>query len=467
MTRVVRVCLLLNELSKGLRLIPLFFEDALEQERTPTLQTINPLTEESQQHEEQESSSLMPTTSESIEPAREEPESPDFRLADGNQSSITPSFLLTPPRTRQSFLNSSKPEFHTPPPPRGLPELPEPPSLGSDDENNDDSISQIGTNLSLADITPAGVVGGGNGIGDFTALKTPKPPGAWFATPAPSTKVAVLESDDSAGGFVDSSDIDLPKKTSHSQSIFPQTPAPPGGWAYTPVARQRAYSDPKSMLNEGGLTASAAPPGRAHTMPSKTPIGPGGWANTPGVARKSILKVRFDPDVTAQGHESSDALPDSIVTPTHKAPAIKPFTDDARSTTPELVRPVTPPPSRSPRKHKRSPSVRVVDAFGNEQKNPVRKRDTPSPTPSTPRTRSGIRIVNALGEEVKEEPVPTSETIEEIPVEQSQMTQLTRVEALQRVRQGIQELAEGIESLDLYVSPHNCASLGIDGIFLG
>ncbi len=68
---------------------------------------------------------------------------------------------------------------------------------------------------------------------------------------------------------------------------------------------------------------------------------------------------------------------------------------------------------------------------------------------------------------MKEEPGPTIEIIEENALEQSQIAPLTRVEALQRVRQGIQELAEGIESLDLCVLLDNHIPLMIDRTFLG
>ena len=115
--------------------------------------------------------------------------------------------------------------------------------------------------------------------------------------------------------------------------------------------------------------------------------------------------------------------------------------DRERPATPEPVMPATP-PSQSPGKHKRSPGVRVVDAYGNEQKQDS-GRVSPSPMPPASWHKSGIRHVDALGREMTEE---SREDLHENGSEEN--IPMTRVEALQRVRQGIQELAEGIESLD-------------------
>jgi len=87
----------------------------------------------------------------------------------------------------------------------------------------------------------------------------------------------------------------------------------------------------------------------------------------------------------------------------------------------------------------------VVDAYGNERKRDSRQESL-SPTLSAPWNKNGIRIVDALGREMKEESGERIEDIQESGIAEN--TPMTRVEALQRVRQGIQELAEGIDSLD-------------------
>jgi len=355
----------------------------------------------------------------------------NFQLPD--QPSSVPSFLSTPPRSRQLF-SSSQLEFQTPSPPKGgLPDLPEPPSA-------DVTVNEVSPQFNTVHIDPVGKLR--DGRGDVLTLKTPRPPGGWVATPG--TSFFQPNRDDSNQAYINSSDDGLLKTRTRSRSALPRTPAAPGGWAFTPATvRRRSQSDPKATSNEGGLATPVNPVGWANTLPPKTPAPPGGWLSTPGVAassRKSILKVRFEPDVTSSVNESSDIQSDSSVYPTNGFSAL----DWERPTTPEPVMPVTP-PSRSPEKRKRSPGVRVVDAYGNEQKRHPRQ-ESPSPTLSAPRSKNGIRIVDALGREMKGERI---EDIQENGLAEN--IPMTRVEALQRVRQGIQELAEGIESLDWFV----------------
>src|SRR5713101_9390643 len=79
-----------------------------------------------------------------------------------------PSFELSTPRPS---LSTSKIEFETPPPPKGLPELPGPPSSSEDETESIDIASpnrQSDVPLSL------------------NVTKPPRVPGAWAATPAPA-----------------------------------------------------------------------------------------------------------------------------------------------------------------------------------------------------------------------------------------------------------------------------------------
>jgi len=357
----------------------------------------------------------------------------DFQLPD--QSSSVPSFISTPPRSRQLFPNSQL-EFQTPSPPKGgLPDLPEPPSA-------DVTVDEILPQFNTVHIDTEFVGELRNGRGDVSTLKTPRPPGGWVTTPGAS--FFQPNRDDSNQAYIDSSDDGLLRTRTRSRSALPRTPAAPGGWAFTPATvRQRSQSDPKAVSNEGELATPVSSVVRANTLPPKTPAPPGGWLNTPGVtssSRRSILKVRFEPDVTSSVNESSDIQSDNSVYPTNgfSAPGRE------RPTNPEPVMPVTP-PSRSPGKRKRSPGVRVVDAYGNEQKQDTRQ-EPPSPTLSAPLSKNGIRIVDALGRQMKEELGEHTEDFQENGLAEN--IPMTRVEALQCVRQGIQELAEGIESLD-------------------
>lgn len=404
------------------------------QERTPTIQMIEPPLEDSLEYAPQ---LPMTVNNEDVSNAHEdgdfELEPLNFQLPD--QPSFVPSFLSTPPRSRQLF-SSSQLEFQTPSPPRGgLPDLPEPPSA-------DVTVDEVLPQFNTMHIDAESVGEPENGRSDVSTLKTPRPPGGWVATPG--TSFFQPNRDDLKQAYIDSSDDGLLKTRTRSRSALPRTPAAPGGWAFTPAAvRQRSQSDPKATSNQGGLATPVNSVGWANTLPLKTPAPPGGWLNTPGVtasSRKSILKVRFEPDVASSANESSDIQSDSSVYPINGFSA----PDWERPTTPEPAMPVTPPP-RSPGKRKRSPGVRVVDAYGNERKRDSRQESL-SPTLSAPWNKNGIRIVDALGREMKEESGERIEDIQESGIAEN--TPMTRVEALQRVRQGIQELAEGIDSLD-------------------
>lgn len=381
------------------------------QDRTPTLQVLDTLSEETSAQEH------VSAVNESYE-----------NFISTNEPHISfPSVLSTPPRSH----NDSKPQFETPPPPKGLPDLPGPPSSPSVDENQE-SLPEFLISPTPADVTPPDGMEG-RLINGSTTFKTPKPPGGWLTTPGPFTREQFTLKG-SVNGFVESSDDGaLPLKSNYSRATMARTPLPPGGWMNTPASRM-ADSDAESIINEGGLTTPVGSIGRASNFPLKTPAPPGAWALTPATTRKGALKVRFDPDAT---NEFNTTLPDSSSQTTNPM-AVSEI--GARSSTPEPITPITP-PSRSPRKHKRSPSVRLVDAFGNENRDErLRRRTSPSPTPSSMRSKSGIRIVDALGLEVQGE-----ETVSEV----NEEGPLSRVEALQRVKLGIQELAEGIESLDM------------------
>lgn len=404
------------------------------QERTPTIQMIEPPLEDSLEYAPQ---LPMTVNNEDVSNAHEdgdfELEPLNFQLPD--QPSFVPSFLSTPPRSRQLF-SSSQLEFQTPSPPRGgLPDLPEPPSA-------DVTVDEVLPQFNTMHIDAESVGEPENGRSDVSTLKTPRPPGGWVATPG--TSFFQPNRNDLKQAYIDSSDDGLLKTRTRSRSALPRTPAAPGGWAFTPATvRQRSQSDPKATSNQGGLATPVNSVGWANTLPLKTPAPPGGWLNTPGVtasSRKSILKVRFEPDVASSANESSDIQSDSSVYPINGFSA----PDWERPTTPEPAMPVTPPP-RSPGKRKRSPGVRVVDAYGNERKRDSRQESL-SPTLSAPWNKNGIRIVDALGREMKEESGERIEDIQESGIAEN--TPMTRVEALQRVRQGIQELAEGIDSLD-------------------
>src|SRR5713101_5394021 len=135
-----------------------------------------------------------------------------------------PSFKLSTPRPS---LSTSKIEFETPPPPKGLPELPGPPS-SSEDETESIDIASPNRDVPLS----------------LNVTKTHRVPGAWAATPA------------------------LPRS---------QTPQPTSS-SFTPakLSRARTNSLPQTSFTET-QTSTAAPPSalsRAGTLPIRTPAPP-------------------------------------------------------------------------------------------------------------------------------------------------------------------------------------------------
>src|SRR5712671_3129832 len=184
---------------------------------------------------------------------------PNASFADDHDSEVSspdaapvdaaPSFeLSTPPRPRPSF-STSRIEFETPPPPKGLPELPGPPS-SEDDTGNIALMSMNRQN---------------DGPLNLAATKTPRPPGAWAATPAPARS-------------------QTPQPT--SSSLIPAK-----------LSRARSNSLPQTSFTDS-QSSIAIPPSalsRAGTLPTRTPAPPGGWFSTPGsLRRKGLMKVRFD-----------------------------------------------------------------------------------------------------------------------------------------------------------------------------
>jgi hypothetical protein len=212
--------------------------------------------------------------------------------------------------------------------------------------------------------------------------------------------------------------------------------------------------------------------------------------------RKSILKVRFDiteseASTAEVEHQRSplppgrisalDFLPDGHARRVESVPSKmtngSAQVDDVHDPIP--ARPVTPersttPASRanipSPRSLRKSPTVKVVDAFGRE-----RIDDIPTPadtqdvvdgrvdangalrsllsaeTLHTPRAqhKSNIRIVDAMGREIEEKVVPVIEPLfeEELLVLHDD-SPVGRTETLAQMRQTLREWADGLSDGD-------------------
>lgn len=376
--------------------------------------------------------------------------------------------LQTPPR--RPSLSTSRIEFQTPSPPRNFPALPGPPSSEDDTDHDIDD-----------DRTPINRTSDNNFLGNLTAMKTPKPPGAWMATPQP-----------------------IPKE-------------PPPRPSSTPPERTPPPSD-QTFLTPGPSSLS-----RASTMPTQTPAPPGGWINTPGgsLKRKNLLKVRFDVEPGDLSSDSMASLP--MVGPADLKPlngldikSMRSAADDSdvklngfaapsaqvvqspkeitpveREPTPPLPQPTVSRPIRAPG----APSVRVVDAFGRETKldepppvipiaeeepvsvdwkasrhqasdaqhAPTTSSSRNSKGKSTERNRSIVRFVDSMGREIieGEEEAPTKKLKRKSssskkkrhapPAEdlsEEFIPPTSHNEALARVRETIAHLAEDLDEVD-------------------
>ncbi|KAL0956123.1 hypothetical protein HGRIS_002290 [Hohenbuehelia grisea] len=319
------------------------------------------------------------STSSIIQEPSPPPSPASARLLGASHSS---SLLETPPR-RSSF-NSSKVIFQTPSPPKGLPDLPGPPSE-SDFDSERDALG--------AQFTPSGERP--NGRLDFSSMKTPKPPGAWMTTPVSQrAESEPLEERKSESEF--SAGLATPAASMSRASLLAQTPAPPGAWAATPAPR------------------------------------------------KSILKVRFDAlnhadggvessDGAASASEETQGVPGASSGPTGR-PASSVKVEDVDETIP-----TTPQPSaaRGNREHRRTPSIRVLDAFGRDA-TPELKKAQAAAERSIRSEQSSIRIVDAMGREVEN----NGESID------GDTSILDRDDALARVRSGLAELAADMSDYD-------------------
>ncbi|KAG9316683.1 hypothetical protein JVU11DRAFT_2743 [Chiua virens] len=385
---------------------------------------------------------------------------------------ISPSFsLVTPPRSMSLGSSTSILDFRTPSPPHDLPDLPAPP-LSSDD----DMFGGTPTRDRRAEVNS-----------NFTLTKTPKPPGAWTATPLPPR---------------------LGNRSSSPADTFSLESTPP---AFTSTPLTRAATLPHMgaeaeahSVDEDRLLTPVGSLSRARSLPLRTPAPPGAWMATPAQPalltngadqsqfgslgrRKGLLKVRFDvaesETSATEGHPNSPLSAIRLVNPELPLPKLamdgevlngvsKPgsiSTVPQRPATPE--RPTTPnsrESAPSPRSLRKSPSVRLVDAFGRERVNEERVVVPPinlpnehadrerkaTTSPLTPR-RSLIRIVDAMGRgvgeaaEIPDAPEDRKNKSFETDVSVvSDDTPLGHAEALSRMRKTLKDLAESLSDAD-------------------
>ncbi|KAK0455406.1 uncharacterized protein EV420DRAFT_1272360, partial [Desarmillaria tabescens] len=216
-----------------------------------------------------------------------------------------------------------------------LPELPGPPSSGSESEQDAEPVGQV------------------------AVLKTPRPPGAWAYTPAPRlARSNSLPVEEETNGGPSSPENSTP--LARTTSLPPQTPAPPGGWLMTPKKSVR-FDPPPADSDQSGAEI--------------TP-------NSSADFREETIHNEQRPSRTTR--ENGILKPSSVLNIDSNIPDI-------------------PPTPVSPSKSRRMPTVNFVDEYGQEEK--------PDKNHGSPRNRSAVRIVDAMGREVDDSIVSLEEPL--------------------------------------------------------
>ncbi|EFI28186.1 hypothetical protein CC1G_14213 [Coprinopsis cinerea okayama7 len=408
-------------------------EDGSPQELTPTLKTIPPPPVDSPEPpptpiaQPLEVSAAGPQDASQPEFFESEVDAPYNSTPLDPSNHELPSFTATPPRDSSS-RSYSKLELKSPSH-AGVPELPGPPT----DESDSDVTWQTPAQTRLF---PSAA--------DSTAFKTPRPPGAWADTPAARRRRRSYSDSISFNPLAPASS-DGPNWTAI------QTPRPPGGWLATPApARNVQYVD-QSVETDTELESDAGegdsslmeqrqgqPPAGFSTPVSsfakgkyhdaQTPAAPGGWVPTPAAARKS---VRFDAEPSETSDVGVGTEDDFLFAESKGLPPV------------QLRNPLQTPPDSpqlaptSPSRGKKGPGIRVLDAFGNETRE---ENNVDFSSIKTPR-RQPIRMVDALGNAVEDSVESVEEKSEGEPAG-------TKEEVLSRMRQGLDELVHEIHDLD-------------------
>ncbi|ESK84311.1 hypothetical protein Moror_10226 [Moniliophthora roreri MCA 2997] len=326
-------------------------------------------------------------------PPSDTPSTPDERHQE------TAFALTTPPRS--SSFSASAIQFQTPTPPKGLPELPEPPSTPSEDE------SDTGEDM-LTPMTPAP-----NNL-NKSSLKTPKPPGGWSYTPAPQRQNGLLRSSSLPALEDETTSYDSGLATpvaslSRAASVPPQTPALPGGWLATPYPKSVRFETEQSLDSDASALVSTTSADERSEQKDK------------GFLSATERQKTLEQSEKLQIEASRTA----VVADVAEAPAIH---------TPPPSTPVSPTSKRSRSKSpKRKSFVTVLDEYGR----PLPNEDS-KPRNRTDSSQRSIRIVDAMGNAIDESTTSDEPSTDEF-------AHFTRIEALTRVRDGLRDLAQGID----------------------
>ncbi|KAG6820520.1 hypothetical protein H0H93_015993 [Arthromyces matolae] len=341
------------------------------------------------------------------------------QLSPRNLLGETRSLLATPPR-RPSL--TSRMEFRTPSPPRNMPDLPGPPT--SSEEDTDD-----------------GSVAGSLLRADVTALKTPRPPGAWLATPAltrphRSINVAIADYGGTTSNVSQTPTPASGAKSPRQPGIWSSTVAPPQQPSQVLSSDEHSSSTSSESGLQTGLVTPAPSFSKGTSMYMKTPAPPGAYFATPA-ARKSAMKVRFDPNGGASPEiATTDLLDDVATSSTDSTPrmTLRRLDTPRRTSSSQIVTPISPVSCRDGLQKR--PGIRVLDAFGRE----LVKDEAGETSPNE----SDIHVVDAMRCEVGNgKPSISFEDDVSQP-----LAPVTREEALLRVRQGLADLVSDLDDMD-------------------
>ncbi|KAJ8507095.1 hypothetical protein ONZ45_g10497 [Pleurotus djamor] len=217
-----------------------------------------------------------------------------------------------------------------------------------------------------------------------------------------------------------------------------KTPKPPGSWADTPAPEKPRFlsnsSDPVASDQDIGLATPGPSLSRGSSLPLQTPAPPGGWLATPA-PRKSILKVRFDPQSESFPASSQDEYSGADVSdlPVKSNPSLT-ASEVPRNGLVSLDRDAPAsnddeePPSRINRT-RRVPTIHMLDAYGREI------IDTPTPDLDS------IEMVDVMGPNVED-------AVDDSLASADDSSLLDHNEALNRVRLGLSHLAHDMSDAD-------------------
>lgn len=289
----------------------------------------------------------------------------DSNLLPPSPSIMLPGGLVATPK-RDRVLNISKAEFLTPSPPRGMPDLPDPPSSSEDvDSDRTPPARALNTTLNAR----------------LAAMRTPRPPGAWMT---PSATPAVTKRTQTSAAAVPASNLQTQTPLPRNISLVAPTPAPPGAWVATPANLRRRIQQ-RVRFDKGSTTSGSDNPVDGQT----------------GIKGKHVSNLR-EGQTVADWHASGGDGESTL----------DPVTSTPRAS-----------PHNSPRSSRHSPKIRLVDAFGKE----ISPSETKLPggqesasklhdgdlgrKDSSLGRKSMLRIVDAMGREVEENSMDLSDKV--------------------------------------------------------